>query len=299
MRNLISIILIVLFPALLITSCEKSDKQVGTVGISITDAPIDASNVTGVNLTITGIQYHTSNGEWLTFKEFQNPVSVNILDLTNGISALLGNFEMEAGTYTQLRFMLDATEDGTSKQANPGCFIEFSDGTQEPLYVPSGSESGYKAVGAFTVPVNGNVEITADFDARKSIHVTSGQNKRYILKPTIRLAVNNQAGQIKGTVTNAATDTSIVIYAYAAGTYTTSEADTPVDETTARFPNAVTSSIADESYNYCLSFLAPMNYDLVITTSVNGEYQSVIGMIEGITVESKKASIQDIDISSL
>jgi len=299
MRNLISLILVVLFPALLITSCEKSDKQVGTVSISITDAPIDASNVTGVNLTITGIQYHTSDGEWLTFEEFQEPVSVNILDLTNGITSLLGDFEMEAGTYTQLRFMLDAPEDGSSMQANPGCFIEFSDGTQEPLYVPSGSESGYKAVGAFTIPINGNVGITADFDARKSIHVTGGNNKSYILKPTIRLAVDNQAGQIKGTVTNAATDTSIVVYAYEAGTYTTTEADAPADETTARFPNAVTSSNADESNNYCLSFLAPENYDLVIATSVNGEFQSVIGTIEGVTVESKKASIQDIDISSL
>lgn len=299
MRNLISLILVVLFPVLFITSCEKSDKQVGTVSISITDAPIDASNVTGVNLTITGIQYHTSDGEWLTFEDFQDPVSVNILDLTNGISALLGNFELAAGTYTQLRFMLDASEESSPKQANPGCFIEFSDGSQEPLYVPSGSQSGYKAVGAFTIPVNGNVEITADFDARKSIHVTGGQNKRYILKPAIRLVVDNQAGRIKGTVSNSATDTSIVVYAYEAGTYTTTEADTPADETTARFPNAVTSSIADESNNYCLSFLAPMNYDLVIASTVNGEFQSVIGTIEDVTVESKKATIQDIDISSL
>jgi hypothetical protein len=44
--------------------------------------------------------------------------------------------------------------------------------------------------------------VTADFDVRKSI-VKAGASGKYILKPTIRLVVDNQAGCIKGDVTNA------------------------------------------------------------------------------------------------
>jgi hypothetical protein len=56
--------------------------------------------------------------------------------------------------YTQIRFMLDIPEEGSHK-ANPGCYVKFADNSTEPLFVPSGGETGYKAVGEFTVPDNG------------------------------------------------------------------------------------------------------------------------------------------------
>ena len=158
----------------------------GTLKLYLCDAPLDAENVTGVYITINEIQYHR-DGQWVACEEFEGPQTYNLLELTEGNSALLGEFTLPAGNYTQIRFMLDIAEKGSYK-ANPGCYIEFADNSTEPLFVPSGGETGYKAIGYFEVPVNGSVEITADFDVHKAV-VVAGSS--YILKPTIKLIVND------------------------------------------------------------------------------------------------------------
>ena len=157
----------------------------GTLELYLCDAPLDVENVTAVYITINEIQYHR-DGQWVACEEFEGPQTYNLLELTEGNSALLGEFTLPAGNYTQIRFMLDIPERGSHK-ANPGCYIKFADNSTEPLFVPSGGETGYKAIGYFEVPVNGTVEVTADFDVRKAV-VVAGSS--YILKPTIRLIVN-------------------------------------------------------------------------------------------------------------
>jgi len=157
----------------------------GTLELYLCDAPLDVENVTAVYITINEIQYHR-DGQWVACEEFEGPQTYNLLELTEGNSALLGEFTLPAGNYTQIRFMLDIPERGSHK-ANPGCYIKFADNSTEPLFVPSGGETGYKAIGYFEVPVNGTVEVTADFDVRKAV-VVAGSS--YILKPTIRLMVN-------------------------------------------------------------------------------------------------------------
>jgi hypothetical protein len=159
--------------------------ETGTLKLYLCDAPLDAENVTGVYITISEIQYHLV-GQWITCEEFEGPKTYNLLELTDGNSALLGELTLPAGNYNQIRFMLDIPEKGSSL-ANPGCYIEFADNSTEPLFVPSGGDTGYKAIGHFKVPVNGTVEVTADFDVRKAV-VVAGSS--YILKPTIKLIVN-------------------------------------------------------------------------------------------------------------
>jgi hypothetical protein len=298
MKKLISLIVLISFASFLFFSCEEEDSSKGTLTLSITDAPIDAPTVAGVYLTITEIQYHKSGNDWITFEEFEGPQKFNILELTEGESALLGSFTLDAGHYTQLRFILDAPEYGIPNPSNPGCYIEFADATQEPLFVPSGYETGWKAVGGFTVPSNGDVAITADFDARKSV-IETGVSGFYILKPTIRLIVDDQAGQITGGVTNIPDGVDVIIYAYEDGVYTSAEAKDPVNDTTARFPNTVTSDGVNDEGNYHLAFLAPMTYDLVVATFTEGEFHEVLGIVEDVVVESKKTTNQPIDLSSL
>ncbi len=297
MKKILSFLMVISFASFLITSCEEEDNSKGTLILSITDAPIDMSTVEAVYLTINEIQYNKSGGSWMTFEEFEGPQEFNILELTEGESALLGSFELDAGNYTQLRFILDSPTLGEGNQANPGCYIEFKDGTEEALFVPSGHESGWKGVGAFKVPSNGEVAITADFDARKSV-MKQGANDFYILKPTIRLIVDDQSGQIAGGVSNIPEGIDVVVYAYENDTYTAEEAADPTSDTIPRFPNAVTSDIVDTD-SYHLAFLAPMTYDLVVVSSIDGEFQEILGMVEDVTVESRKTTSQPIDLSSL
>jgi len=278
--------------------CEDKNNGTGTLNLSLTDAPTDQPDVTGVYITITGLEYHKQNNSWQTFEAYEGPKTVNLLELTDGMSEMLGSFEMEAGQYNQLRFMLDAPERGDMQPSNPGCYLEYSGGETDPLFVPSGDNTGYKATGAFTVPSNGSVELTADFNVRKSV-VETGTQDLYILQPTIRLIVNNEAGTIAGGITNLPTDGSeILVYAYEDGTYSDTEAAEP-DVETSRFPDAVTSDALDEENSYQLNYLAPMTYDLVVVRTLGGQFQEVEGLVEDVVVESKKTTNAPIDLSSL
>ncbi len=290
--------LVIILPFIFFTACEKDDDNKGTLNLSITDAPIDSDGITSVYITVSEVQYHMGGGnDWAVFEDFDGPQKFDLLELTRGESEMLGSFEMEAGQYTQLRFMLEAPAHDMGPEENPGCYLEFEDGSTQNLFVPSGAETGYKAVGAFSVPVNGSVDVTADFDVRKSV-VKAGASGKYLLKPTIRLIVDDQAGQIAGGVSNIPEGSEAVIYAYEDGTYSEAEADDPADEET-RFPNAVTSDVVDEAGEYHLAFLAPGNYELIVVETIDGEFNDVLGIIEDVEVESRETTNEQIDVEDL
>lgn len=296
MKTKISILsaLIVLFT--LFSGCEEDTGETGTVALSITDAPLDNDNIEGVWIKVNGLEYHTQDSGWKTFEGYEGPKEFNLLELTDGAKEMLGTFEMGAGQYNQLRFLLDIAERGTTQPSNPGCYLEFEDGSEEALFVPSGGETGYKAVGAFQVPSNGTVELVADWDARKAV-VKAGASGIYILRPTIRLVPKGEAGTISGGISNvpdAASD--IIVYAYKDGSYSNAEADDPEDGES-RFPNAVTSDKMGEENGYKLWYLAPGTYDLVVAKHVDGAFDSVLGTVEDVDVESNSNANAPIDIS--
>jgi hypothetical protein len=164
----------------------EQGSRIGVLKLYLCDAPLDTENVTGVYITINGIEYH-GESQWATCEDFVGPQTYDLLELTGGNSALLGELALPAGHYTQIRFMLDIEEDGVSP-ASPGCYLEFADNSAAPLFAPSGGRTGYKGVGYFEVPANGTVEVTADFDASEAVVVAGS---RYILKPTIKLIVSH------------------------------------------------------------------------------------------------------------
>jgi hypothetical protein len=276
-------------------SCSNDEAINGTgqIKLNITDAPIDQEGVTGVFITFIDIAFQKDGGPWQTAEEFEGPVTINLLELQNGRTELLGDFSAGAGNYTGIRFMLDASERGTNA-ANPGCYIEFEDGTTEALFVPSGEQTGYKTIGDFTVPLNGSVEITADFDLRKSV-VKAGASGIFILKPTIKVIVNNQAGSIKGNITNRNSENSYVVYAYETGTYTEDESAEPQGEEV-RFPNAVSNTGAEENGDYMLAFLAPKDYDLIVVAMDSEGNPTVEKTVNGVTVTAKEVTIVNIDL---
>lgn len=287
--------------ALVMTACEDTTgtgDNTGRLHLSITDAPIDQYDITGVFITVTEVQIHKGGSAWQVVEEFDGPVTYNLLELTHGISELMAVTELPAGIYTQIRFMIDAPENmGQGAHTNPGCYLEFADGSTQPLFVPSGAQTGYKAIGKFTVPVNGDVHVTADFDVRRSV-VVAGNSGRFILKPTIRLVVDEEAGTISGSVINMEEETGVVVYAYEAGTYQAAEAAEPAPETP-RFPNAVSSDMVCEQNNFKIPFLAPGLYDLVVVSTVDGEFRAVEGIITGVEVISREHTVVEIDMLDL
>lgn len=265
----------------------------GTLGLYLSDAPTDAENVTGVYITINEIQYHI-NDVWTTCEGFEGPKTYDLLELTDGNSTLLGDLILPGGHYNQIRFILDIPEMGQNP-ANPGCYIEFADNSTQPLFVPSGNTTGYKAVGEFTVPVNGTVEMTADFDVRKAVHLA---DSHYILHPTIRLVVNSDAGRISGVVTNNSTYTDIIVFAYEDGTWTDTEDDEPVYPAS-RFPNAVNSGKMCDDGHYTIPLLAAGTYDLTVAGCNGADFGEVLGFVSDVVVEINHTTHQNIDTAAL
>jgi hypothetical protein len=268
------------------TACNQ-DQDVngtGTLSLRIADAPTDAENIAGVYITFDRVEY-MYDGKWYDFDNFQGPKTVNLLELTDGKTELLGDFVVNAGEYSNLRFHLDASTNG-GDVSNSTTYIQFTDGSKEPLYVPSGTQSGYKSKGSFVVPVNGTVFITADFDVRKSV-VMAGSTGKWLLKPVIRLVVTDQAGSITGTLTGINENEEYIVYAYANDTYTEEEAAEPL-EGAIQFPNAVTSTRAHADGTFTLAFLAPGTYDLVVAAYANGEFVGGVGQINDVDVVEKQ-----------
>jgi len=159
-------------------------------------------------------------------------------------------------------------------------------------------------VGSFTIPSNGEVEITADFDVRKSV-VKRGSKDEYILKPTIRLIVNNQAGTIDGSFTAIGSPfTAFTVFAYEDGVYTDSEAPTGTEdpETFVAFENAVSSAAVDiTDGTYILPFLAAGTYDLIVVgVGDDGSYTVIDSTTYGdILVEAETTTNRDISLTIL
>ena len=295
MRNFLLVLVIILATvAASGLSCgEAPETGTGTLTLYLSDAPIDAENVTGVYITINAIQYHLDD-QWITCGEFEGPQTYNLLELTGGNFTLLGDLTLPSGHYNQIRFMLDIPEMGQNP-TNPGCYIEFTDNSPQPLFVPSGNVSGYKAVGGFEVTTNGTVELTADFDVRKAVVVA---DSHYILKPTIRLVVNNEAGRISGSIAYNSTYTDIIVFAYVDGTWADTEDDEPVYPAS-RFPNAVNSGKMYEDGHYIIPLLAAGTYDLVAAGYNGADFGEVLGFISDVVVKSNKNTKQDIDTGAL
>lgn len=164
----------------------------GTLSVKLTDAP--ASAYEQVVVTINEVRVHRSDtaeegdGGWesLDVGEGVLPLQVDLLDLRNGVLASLGDIELEAGQYSQIRLVLaENPRNGNGQLANY-VVVRVDETTTEthPLTTPSAQQSGVKLIHPFEVPDGKKVELVLDFDAARSV-VKAGNSGQYLLKPTI------------------------------------------------------------------------------------------------------------------
>lgn len=170
--------------------------QTGTLRVILVDAPAQLQGVESLEVVFEKVLVHrssesgSSDDGWIIVLSDALPLeerTFDLLELVNGVFATLGEVELEAGVYTQIRIMLESA-------------MLVVDGTPQELFIPSGSETGIKLVGSFTVDPNVITEITVDFDVARSIYETPPGSGHFILRPTIRLAPTVLSGTISGTV---------------------------------------------------------------------------------------------------
>jgi hypothetical protein len=285
--KLLKSLIIMFMSAFVLIGCDDSndDASKGRIEVAITDAPIDDENVTALYLSIAGVELKTGEEEWTKLGEFDEPVVINLLDYQNGEVFFLTEESIDAGEYSEIRLILNMPEGQGATKANAGTYLEYADGTFQPLFVPSGATSGYKAKGEFTVPAGGVTGLTIDFDVRKSV-VKAGNSGKYILKPVLRLLENNNVAMIKGNVISLEEYATVKVFAYKNDTFTEDEITEPASDDV-DFPNAVTSANVDESGNYTLAFMEPGTYDIyAVAFDEAGEYIGIIDELQDVSLEA-------------
>ena len=180
---------VVLLGIVILSGCESSTEPAssgqGAVRITLVDQPAEYD---AVNIVVTEVSVHSGDSDstsgWIVVNSTTR--TFDLLTLTNGASRVLGDAHLDAGHYTQIRLKLAES-----------CTVVV-DGQTHPLEVPSGSQSGLKLNHPFDIAPNTLYEMTLDFDAARSIHVTG--NDRYKLSPVIRVVANQVSGTISGII---------------------------------------------------------------------------------------------------
>lgn len=132
---------------------------------------------------------------------------INLVELEDLVMPLSENEEVEAGTYSQLRFIIGGavleTEDGEVYIQGD---VEHPNGETETgsLQCPSCSQTGIKLnfQGGLTL-ADGDVEdVLMDFDVKQSFGRQAGASGMWVMNPVIHLRVGGvePAGEIVGTV---------------------------------------------------------------------------------------------------
>ncbi len=191
-------------------SSDGFSETFGFLSLGISDGPIhDAQKVC---ITFTDIELKPTNGSSTTLV-LDNPQKINLLEFqgTNTMPVLTSE-QLPAGQYEWMRLGVEATRGsngGMGDTNDPAVcdgeasYIVMSDNSVHNLYVPSGENNGLKLHGGYTVPVNDQVSLTAEFDLGKSITAPPGQSPDVMLRPTIKLVNNNEVGTLTGQVANA------------------------------------------------------------------------------------------------
>ncbi len=156
----------------------------GTMRVSMTDAP--SCGYDAVYVTVEKVRVHqTANagdGDAGWSEIVLNPARrIDLLSLTNGVLEELGETQLPAGAYTQLRLVL-AGNGTTAPFAN--AVVPSDTGIEVALDTPSAQQSGLKLNTNIEVPADKVADVVLDFDACRSV-VKRGNSGRYNLKPVI------------------------------------------------------------------------------------------------------------------
>jgi hypothetical protein len=231
----------------LIAACgggSSSNDGIGTLRLALTDAP--ACGYDNVWVTVEKVRVHRSgsagdNDSGWHEVTLASPQRVDLLTLTNGVLLPLGQTELPAGTYTQMRLVLAANSaaDPLANAIKPS-----GGGGETELTTPSGQQSGLKMNVNLTVSPDTIADFAIDFNACKSV-VRAGNSGRYLLKPVLSV-IPIISSKIVGFVDPSIADGGTTVSAQIAG-------------------SPVRSTAPDGTGRFELAWVPAGTYDLVIT----------------------------------
>ncbi len=254
------LLLLTIATAITLYSCEKDEdlKQQGTMSIEMTDAPIDDANVEAVFVTVADLKVDGASVEGFS------KATIEVSALQNGLTELLCNTQLDAGSYSKISLVFDYATDEFG--AAPGCYVVDVTGLKHQLL----SEAGEIAIDHdFTIEADQQTDLVLDFDLRKCLVVEEGGTDGYDLvtkaelEQAIRIVPKAHCGIVKGTCSDLLTGSDkIVVYAYAKGGFNKAQEVQGQGESKVQFANAVTSAAVGADGKFELHFLEAGEYEL-------------------------------------
>lgn len=152
------------------------DGSTGTLTVLLTDNPVD--DILELQVFIESLKVKPDGKP---VEVFASTIGlVDLLALQNGVTELLGQDEVEAGTFQFMELLLDQDR---------SYVVEAATGDSLPLKIAS--EKIKINGGPFEVAGDGSTSITVDFDAEKSLKKTG--KDRYQLKPFVSIVEVSQS----------------------------------------------------------------------------------------------------------
>lgn len=252
---------ILVLAATFLASCSNDDgaaygDEKSQTNFYITDAPSDNTNVKGVIVTVADVKVNGVSIEGFT------KTTLDLMQYQNGVTKLLGNLELNTGTYSNITLVLDNQTNASGNA--PGSYVLMTNGTIKAI---QSSSSSINISDSFEVLSSSKNDIILDFDVRKSIVASGSNDFKFVsaseLSNSVRVVNEASAGEIKGTATDTQnTSERIIVYAYAKGTFN-ANTETSAQGSGVMFANAVnSSSVNNITGSYELNFLAKGDYEL-------------------------------------
>jgi len=263
---------------MVLTACHPgSDAGSGTLSLSITDAPVDSA--AKVVVSFSGVSIKPSIGpafdiDFVDANTFPVLKTIDLMAQQGSHSEpLLVNHVLPAGHYEWMRLKVVAG------QASMESYIELDDGSQHPLYVPSGDQTGLKLNRGFDITNGGAVSFTIDFDLRKSVLMPNMHSLAYKLKPSLRMVHNDNVGHISGMVGAATladvncTGSDYAVYVFAGNNITPDDVD-------GIEPDPITTALLSNTFEYAVGFLDAGVYTLSFTCQAKADHNETNDVID-------------------
>jgi hypothetical protein len=191
----------------------------GTLSLSLTDAPVKNEDIAEVIVCFTDVIIHPSGGDPNIEEDVRNEDGscreINLKELTNGNSVLLGEFDIPAGDYSWIRLDIDPDNTVIVEREVLGEPDEVDASNPDKIHpsalldCSSCDESHLKLNRNFTIDSTGVIGFTIDFDLQKSLTLQLPQSEKprpdmaYKLRPTLRILDTELASTfIWGSVTD-------------------------------------------------------------------------------------------------
>jgi uncharacterized protein DUF4382 len=267
----ISISAVAISMALGLAACSGGGgggNETGRLSLAITDAPVD--DASSVVVQFSGVAFKRAGSAPETVQNLTpSPRQLDLLQYQEGRAALLlDGVTLPAGDYEWIRLIVD---DETGVRDS---YITLTGGEECELTVPSGAESGLKLNRGFTLPADGSVALTIDFDLRKSIHAPPGQQgaaeactQGYLMRPTLRIVDDANVGAIAGHVAGELVTEQCLpkVYVFSGAGVTPDDIEDPVVAADPLVVADVAVENGSTSFAYHAAFLPPGSYTVAFT----------------------------------